>query len=74
MWNLKYDTNESIYKTKRLTIYTIYLWLPSRGECDGWGGGVGWCEVLHLEWINSEVLLYSTGKYIQSLGIKHNGR
>ena len=31
-------------------------------------------KLLHLEWISNEVLLYSTGNYIQSLGIGHNGR
>ena len=36
--------------------------------------GVGRCKLLHLEWIRNEVLLYSTGNYIQSLGIKHDGR
>ena len=36
--------------------------------------GVGRCKLLHLEWINKEVLLYSTENYIQSLGIDHNGR
>ena len=47
---------------------------------EGGGGGMdqefglGQCELLHLEWISSEVLLYSTGNYIQSLGIEHNGR
>ena len=30
--------------------------------------GVGRCKVLHLEWISNEVLLYSTGNHIQSLG------
>ena len=34
----------------------------------------GECKRLHLEWISSEVLLYSTGSYIQSLGIDHDGR
>ena len=29
---------------------------------------VGRCRVFHLEWISNEVLLYSTGNYIQSLG------
>ena len=33
--------------------------------------GVGRCELLYLEWLSSEVLLYSTGTYIQSLGIEH---
>jgi len=36
--------------------------------------GVGSCKLLHLEWISNEVLLYSTGNYIQSLGIDHDGR
>ena len=35
---------------------------------------VGRCELLHLEWISNEVLLYNPGNYIQSLGIDHNRR
>ena len=35
--------------------------------------GVGGCKLLHLEWMGNEVLLYSTGNYIQSLGIEHGG-
>ena len=31
-------------------------------------------QTLHLEWISNEVLLVSTGHYIQSLGIEHDGR
>ena len=27
------------------------------------------CKLLHLGWISNEVLLYSTGNHIQSLGI-----
>ena len=65
-----------------------YLWngntdienrlVVAKGE--GLGGGVGWefgvgrCKLLHLEWINNKVLLYSTGNYIQSPGINHNGK
>ena len=30
-----------------------------------WEFGVGRCKLLHLEWINNKVLMYSTGKYIQ---------
>ena len=37
-----------------------------------WEFGVGRCKLLHLEWINSKVLLYSTGNYIQSPGINNN--
>ena len=36
--------------------------------------GVGRCKLLHLEWISYGVLLYSTGTYIQSLGLEHDGR
>ena len=43
------------------------LWLPR--ERDGMGGldwelGTSRCKVLHIEWINNEVLLYSTGNHI----------
>ena len=39
-----------------------------------WGFGVSRCKLLHLEWINSKVLLYSIGDYIQYPGINHNGK
>ena len=45
-----------------------------------WGAGEYWefeengCKLLHLEWISDEVLLYSTGNSIQSLGIDPDGR
>ena len=39
-----------------------------------WGFGVGRCKLLHLEWISNGFLLISTGNYIQSLGIDHEGR
>ena len=54
--------------------------------CQGGGGvegggsgmdrefGVSKCKLLHLERISNEVLLCSTGNYIQSLGIEHNER
>ena len=44
--------------------------------CQGGGrvgrAGLGVCrfELWHLEWMSNEVLLYSTGNYIQSLGIR----
>ena len=49
--------------------------------CQGGGGGsrmdsefgVGRCKLLHLKWISNEVLLYSTGDYIQSLGVEQDG-
>ena len=50
--------------------------------CQGGGGwgreGLGvWvdrCKLLHLEWINSKVLMYSTGNNIHYPVIKHNGK
>ena len=39
-------------------------------SCWGDGGGMDWefginrCKLLYIEWINNEVLLYSTGNYI----------
>ena len=51
--------------------------LVAKGE---WGGseigggfGVNRYKLLHLEWIGNEVLLYSTGNYVQSLGMEHDG-
>ena len=45
------------------------------GEGSGrdWEFGVSRCKVLHLEWINNEILLHSTGSYIQFLGIIQEG-
>ena len=38
-----------------------------------WDFGISTCKLLHLVWITSEVLLYSTRNYIQSPGIyKYN--
>ena len=41
----------------------------AKGERGGrgmdWEFGVGRCKLLHSEWINYKVLMYSTGNYIQ---------
>ena len=39
-----------------------------------WGFGVHRCKLLYIERINSKVLLYSTGNYIQYPVINHNGK
>ena len=36
-----------------------------------WEFGVNGYKLLHLEWIGNEVLLYSTGNYVQSPELKH---
>ena len=46
---------------------------------DGGGSGMDWefgvrgCKLLHLEWISNEFLLYSTGHYVQSFVMEHDG-
>ena len=35
-----------------------------------WEPGVKRCKLLHLEWINNDILLYSTRNYTQSLVIE----
>ena len=40
----------------------------------GWTGSLQLVvQTINLEWISNEVLLYSTGNYIQSLGIEYDG-
>ena len=64
MWNLKYGTNEPIYKTE-----TDSSWAGRRMD---WEFGIGRCKLLHLEWINNKVLRYNTGNYIEYPVINHN--
>ena len=74
MYNLKYDTNELIYKTE-IDQQTENRLVVAKGEWEGsgmdWEFGVSRCKLLHLEKISNKVLLYSTGK---CLGINHCGR
>ena len=46
--------------------------VAAKGEGEGvsgmdWEFGDSRCKLLHLEWMSNELLLYSTGNYIQSL-------
>ena len=43
-----------------------------RGRGMDWEFGVSRCKLLPLEWISNEILLYSTGNYIQSLMMEHD--
>ena len=75
IWHLKYDTNELIYKTEADSqTQRTDLWLP-RGRHGGgrmdWDFRISRCKLLYIEWINSKVLLYSTGNYIQYPLINH---
>ena len=76
MWDLKYAINEPIYKTETGHRYGEQI-CSCQGETgkkwDGWRVWGCRYKPLHLEWISNEVLLYSIGNYIQSLGIEHDG-
>ena len=43
----------------------------AKGEGEGrgmdWGFGVHRCKLLHLEWLNNKVLIYSTGAILNVL-------
>ena len=74
MWNLKYNTNEHIYKRNRLTDTEKRLGIVRFRGAMEWEFGVSRCKLLCIEWIKIKVLLYSTESYIQCLVIKHNGQ
>ena len=77
MQNLKYGTNGPLYKTETDSqTQRPFLWLPKGregGKGMNWESGVSRCKLLHLKQINKS-LLYSSGNYIQSPGINHNGK
>ena len=56
--------------------YRTGLWLPrgrgDRGRME-WKFGVSRCKLVYMEWINNEILLYSTEIYTQYPVISHNG-
>ena len=80
MWNLKYSTNEPIYKTEtdsQTQRTDLWLWRGSgekERDTQGIRGYYMQTTALHLEQINNQILLYGTGNYIQSPGINHNGK
>ena len=72
IWNLIYGTNEPFHrKTHRLGEQTCDCQGEGGGNGMDWESGVNRCKLLLLEWISSEILLYSTGNYIQSLAMEH---
>ena len=76
MWNVRYDTNELIYKTEtdsQLQKTKVYGY--QRGKGGRYKLGV-WDQNIQttIYKINNKVLLYSTGNYIQYLVIHYNGK
>ena len=73
----KIGANKPIYRIEAISwTQRKDLWLPRRrgSNWDGLGVGVSVCELLHLEWVSNEVLLYSTVNYVKSLVVEHDGR
>ena len=78
-WNLKYNTNEHIYETERLTDIENRLVDAKKGGAwvrEGCGVWISRCKqlLIYTEYTNNEVLLYSTGNYMQYTMINHNGK
>ena len=69
IWNLKYGTNEPIYRTET-DIENRLVFAKGAGGGRGmeWEFGISRCKLLHLEWLNNKVLLYSTGTISSLLG------
>ena len=75
MWDLKYGTMSlSTNKNKLMDRENCGCQGGRGGSRMDWEFGVNRHKLLHLEWISSEVLLYSTVNYIQSLVMEHDGR
>ena len=71
-----YSTNEPLYRREKTHVLGEQIC-----GCQGGGGGSGmeWefavrrYKLLHLEWMRSEILLYSTGSSIASLVLERDG-
>ena len=74
--NLKYGTNEPIYKaeTDSQTQKTNLLLPSERREGVRWTGSLQQMQTVTFGRDNNKVLLYSTENYIQSPGIDHDGK
>ena len=75
IWNLIYGTNEPFHRRETHVLGEQIYGCQGGREGSGmdWESGVNRCKLLHLDWISNEILLYSTGNYIQSLEIEHDG-
>ena len=76
MWNIKYDTSESIYETETKS------WIENRlavAKGEEFGGGVecevgvSRCKLLYMEWTNKGPLC-STDNYMQHPMTNFNGK
>ena len=66
IWNLIYGPHDPFHKKETYGLGEQ----ACVGQGGGGGSGMDWefgvnrCKLLHLEWISTKILLYSTGKYI----------
>ena len=65
-WNLKYGTDDPLYKKKQSTPRRADLYSQGKGGGSGMDGQFGAfkCKLLFLEWVGNGGLLYSTGKRV----------
>ena len=64
-------------KQKQTHRHRDRLVLAKRERDEGgkdWEFGMSRCKLVYTGWINSKVLLYSTGNYSQHPVINHNGK
>ena len=75
IWNLIYSTNKPFHtkETHGLGEQTCGCQGGGGGGGMDWESGVNRGKPLHLEWISNAILLYSTGNYIWSHVMAHNG-
>ena len=75
IWNLIYGTTKPFHRkeTHGFGEHTYGCQGGGGGRGMDWEFGVDRCKLLHLEWTGNEILLYSTGNYIQSLVMEHDG-
>ena len=75
IWNLVYYTNEPFHRKETHGLGEQTYGFQGGGGGSGITGSLGLRDanyLLHLEWINTEILVYSTGNYIQSLVMEHD--
>ena len=74
IWNLIYGTKEPFHRkeTRGLGEQTCGCRGGGGGNGMDWEFGVNRCKLLHMKWISNEILLNSTGNYIQSLAIEYD--
>ena len=72
MQNLKFDITEPTYETETDLEQTCACQGEVVGRGMGWEFGISRCKLIYIEWINNEVLLYSTRNYVQYPVISHN--